>query len=235
LERQFRRHRAILLHAMGGMGKTTLATEAAHWWTRTGLFPDGACFVSFEQASNADRVVQVLGEYLEGVSFNSLPADEQRRRAIALFQQKCVLFVWDNFESVLPQFNQSERSDGAMENRGDGKADDAAASNTPPLHHSNTHSNTPSLYPAAERQRLRELFRDLTDAASGAGRLLVTCRPLPEAQALLERACATELHGLARHDSLSLLVRVLERVGVDFAARPAAAPLGAPAPSPTPI
>src|SRR3954468_11799925 len=31
LERQFRTSRGVLLHAMGGMGKTTLATEAAHW------------------------------------------------------------------------------------------------------------------------------------------------------------------------------------------------------------
>ena len=106
LERQFRRYRAILLHAMGGMGKTTLATEGGQWWTRTGLFPDGACFVSFEQFTSADRVVQVLGEYLEGVGFNSLPIDEQHRRARELFQQKRVLLVWDNFESVLPSFNR---------------------------------------------------------------------------------------------------------------------------------
>ena len=49
---------------MGGMGKTSLATEAAQWWTRSGLFRDGACFVSFEQFASADRVVTVLGEFL---------------------------------------------------------------------------------------------------------------------------------------------------------------------------
>nr|VFJ64506.1 MAG: hypothetical protein BECKFW1821C_GA0114237_10066 [Candidatus Kentron sp. FW] len=30
LERAFRKHPAVLLHAMGGMGKTALAREAAH-------------------------------------------------------------------------------------------------------------------------------------------------------------------------------------------------------------
>lgn len=105
LERQFRSHRGIVLHAMGGMGKTTLATEAAHWWTRSGLFRDGACFVSFEQFSDADRVVRVLGTYVGGPKFEQLPAVEQRRRAIEFFHEKDVLMVWDNFESALPQFN----------------------------------------------------------------------------------------------------------------------------------
>ena len=107
LERRFRTERGIVLHAMGGMGKTALATEAAHWWTRSGLFRDGACFLSFEQFASADRVVQVLGTYLAGPKFDQLPAAEQRRRAIELFQQKDVLMVWDNFESALPQFTMS--------------------------------------------------------------------------------------------------------------------------------
>ena len=105
LERRFRAHRGIVLHAMGGMGKTALATEAAHWWTRSGLFRDGACFLSFEQFASAERVVQVLGTYLAGPKFEQLSAVEQRRRAIELFQQRAVLMVWDNFESALPQFN----------------------------------------------------------------------------------------------------------------------------------
>jgi tetratricopeptide (TPR) repeat protein len=110
LERRFRTQRGIVLHAMGGMGKTALATEAAHWWTRSGLFRDGACFLSFEQYAGADRVVQVLGTYLAGPRFEQLPAVEQRRRAIELFQQHDVLMVWDNFESALPQFNDGADS-----------------------------------------------------------------------------------------------------------------------------
>lgn len=176
LERQFRRHRAILLHAMGGMGKTALATEAAHWWTRTGLFPDGACFISFERFASAERVIRVLGTYLEGSQFNSLSEAEQRRRAKDLFEQKRILVVWDNFESVLPQFQT-----------------DAV------------------LYSDAERQRLFDLFADWT-SDEGHGRLLVTCRP---AETGLASARPAELQGLARPDSLWLLVRVLEKCGVD--------------------
>jgi tetratricopeptide (TPR) repeat protein len=108
LERQFRTHRAILLHAMGGMGKTSLAREAAFWWTRTGLFPDGACFISFEQFAGADRVVQVLGTYLEGAAFESLPVEQQYERARELFNERDVLVVWDNFERVLPAFQSGD-------------------------------------------------------------------------------------------------------------------------------
>ncbi len=113
LEGLFRRHRGIVLHAMGGMGKTALATEAAQWWTRSGLFRDGACFVSFEQFASADRVIAVLGEYCEGPKFHQRPATEQRRRAIEFFQQRAVLMVWDNYESVLPQFNDGAAQHGS--------------------------------------------------------------------------------------------------------------------------
>jgi hypothetical protein len=105
LERRLRTQRGVVLHAMGGMGKTALATEAADWWTRSGLFRAGACFLSFEKSVTNERVVQVLGAYLEGPNFDQLPGVEQRRRAIELFQQNDVLMVWDNFESAPPQFN----------------------------------------------------------------------------------------------------------------------------------
>jgi tetratricopeptide (TPR) repeat protein len=109
LERRFLKHRAVVLHAMGGMGKTALAREAAAWLTvPAGMFPDGACFVSFEHAGGAQRAMQVLGGYFEGVEFERRSAEEQRRRARELFQEKSVLMVWDNFDSVLPQFQEGE-------------------------------------------------------------------------------------------------------------------------------
>lgn len=149
LEGEFRRHRSVLLHAMGGMGKTTLAREAAHWWTRTGLFPDGACFLSFEQGAGADHVIRVLGTYLEGPEFERRPVEEQARRARELFDERRVLMVWDNFESVLPAFEPGS----------------AQGPEGVPL------------YSAEERGHIVELFRDWTESETGRGRLLVTCRP----------------------------------------------------------
>ena len=41
LERLMLQRPPVVIHAPGGMGKTALAREAAEWWTRTRLFPDG--------------------------------------------------------------------------------------------------------------------------------------------------------------------------------------------------
>ena len=196
IERLFRRHRGIVLHAMGGMGKTALATEAAFWWTRSGLFRDGACFLSYEQFTSADRVVQVLGNYCEGPRFDQRPAVEQRRRAIEFFRDRDVLMIWDNFESALPQFNHPPLAP-VLGGEGSGVRGRGEQEHGSP-------------YTDDERQRLANLFHDLT-TGPGRGRLLVTCRPgetgLPGAQRL-------ELHGLARPDSLWLLHRILERDGL---------------------
>ena len=35
-----------------------------------GALPGRACFLRFEQFVNADRVIQVLGQYLDGLTFN---------------------------------------------------------------------------------------------------------------------------------------------------------------------
>src|SRR5262249_20367208 len=86
LERAVRTDPAILLPARGGMGKTTLAREAGDWLTRTGFFPDGVCFLSFEQPVTAERIAQVLGSYLEGHSFEALSQAEQLARSRQLFQ-----------------------------------------------------------------------------------------------------------------------------------------------------
>lgn len=221
LERQYRLHRAILLHAMGGMGKTALATEAANWWTRSGLFRDGACFISFEQFASAERVEQILGTYLEGPNFESLPATEQRLRAIELFNEKDVLVVWDNFESVLPQFNEEadefpERAaeestekpgEAATEQAGKGPAGqpgNAAPAQAGP-------STQVGPYTDDERTRLHELFRDLIASPKGRGRLLITCRP---AETGLQGVFRTELQGLARADSLWLVSRVIAKDGL---------------------
>ena len=214
LERQFRVHRAILLHAMGGMGKTALATEAAHWWTRSGLFRDGACFISFEQFASAERVEQILGTYLEGPNFESLPAAEQRRRAIELFNEKDVLMVWDNFESVLPQFNEEawQRARHSVDEKAatENHAKDAT---TEPASDAALAQAGP--YTPDERARLFDLFRDLTAASTGSppgrGRLLITCRP---GETGLQGVFRTELKGLARADSLWLLSRVIAKDGL---------------------
>jgi tetratricopeptide (TPR) repeat protein len=107
MERAFEQHPALLLSGGGGMGKTALAREAAWWWLRTGRF-ERAVFVSFEQVTTVERVIQELGQAFAGLSFSSRPAGDQREVALRLFRERAVLLVWDNFESTLPQFQQGD-------------------------------------------------------------------------------------------------------------------------------
>ncbi len=131
LERAFRRYPAVVLHAMGGMGKTALAREAASWWLRIGRF-EQAVFCSFEQQAGVERAIQLLGQALAGESFSARSPEEQWRTAVDGFRQQRVLWVWDNFESTLPQFQADEDPD------------------------------SPLVFSAAERNRLLLLYRQLT-------------------------------------------------------------------------
>jgi tetratricopeptide (TPR) repeat protein len=194
LERAFRTDRAILLHAMGGIGKTALAREAGDWLTRTGLFSDGACFLSFEQPVTAERIAQVLGSYLEGHGFEALSQAEQLDRARQLFQNQKVLMVWDNFESLLETFDNAARGPQPVQ---DGVGASSAVTPVAALG-----------YTAEERTRILTLFRNWTEDPAGHGRLLVTCRPW---EAGLPGVRRMEVAGLARPDSLYLLAQVLRK------------------------
>jgi len=193
LERAFRRHPAVVLTGMGGMGKTALAREAAAWWLRTRRF-EAAVFCTFEFKAGAEQVVQLLGQALEGERFTARPAEEQWRTAVDLFHHQRVLLVWDNFESTLPAW------------QADAAAGEAAARPAAEI----------LGFSADERARLLQLYRDLTGSEGGepAGRLLVTCRP---AETGLPGVKELPLQGLARADSLYLLAAVLDLKGISTA------------------
>lgn len=107
MERTFRLERCIVLHAMGGMGKTRLAQHVAEFWTSTGLFPDGTCIVSFEFGLTAETMMRELASSLKLTEYDRWSESEQRQRLIEAFQSKRLLMIWDNFESTLPQFQEN--------------------------------------------------------------------------------------------------------------------------------
>lgn len=216
LERIFRRHSAVVVAGMGGMGKTALAREAAGWWLRTQRF-ESAVFCSFEQKAGAERVVQLLGQALEGDDFSSRSGEDQWRTAVELFHRRKVLLVWDNFESTLPAFQAGDEDVGAFRQDAQpaepqhvetSRRDVSTASSTEPNVETfrRNVSTTPTEFGEEARNRLLQLYRELTEGAP-LGKILVTCRP---AEAGLPGIKEFSLKGLARPDSLHLLGAVLD-------------------------
>ncbi len=107
-------HGAVVLQGGGGMGKTSLAREAARWWHRIGLRPGGAAFFSFESRQGADRAVLSFVQYVEGDGFVQGSPEELWGRAVRYFREREVLWVWDNFESTLAQYQKGRDQGSAV-------------------------------------------------------------------------------------------------------------------------
>jgi tetratricopeptide (TPR) repeat protein len=103
LERAFATRNIIVLHGFGGQGKTSLATQAAEWFTRTHLF-ERAAFISFETGASLDFVINELGNALVEDNFQIHQGDKVEAIAQSL-REKPALIVFDNFESALPNGN----------------------------------------------------------------------------------------------------------------------------------
>ncbi len=99
LERAFAEHHVVVLHGFGGQGKTALATHAARWLTRNGLFKRAA-FVSFEGGAGLEVALAELGSALVSENFAIHEGDPVQAIADSLAETP-TLIVWDNFESVL--------------------------------------------------------------------------------------------------------------------------------------
>lgn len=103
LERAFATRNIVVLHGFGGQGKTSLATQAADWFTRTHLF-ERAAFVSFETGASLEFVLNELGNALVEENFQIYQGDKIEAIAKSL-REKYTLVVFDNFESALPGGN----------------------------------------------------------------------------------------------------------------------------------
>ena len=102
LERAFHDHGIVVLHGFGGLGKTALAAEAGRWFTRTGRFPGGAAFVSFEGGGSLLQLCSWVGQALSGdPDFMIHGEGDPVTRIAALLREQPALIILDNFESVL--------------------------------------------------------------------------------------------------------------------------------------
>ncbi|MDB6175039.1 MAG: hypothetical protein JWL59_4350 [Chthoniobacteraceae bacterium] len=101
IERAMRKPAAsILVHGLGGIGKTTLARQFLQWLRDTGGLEREPLWFSFDDIRSASFVFNEIGHSLFGPQFDG---DDQATHFTALIEalrEQPLLLVWDNFESA---------------------------------------------------------------------------------------------------------------------------------------
>ncbi|HYN22847.1 MAG TPA: CHAT domain-containing protein [Thermoanaerobaculia bacterium] len=108
MEKALRLERVMVLHGVGGTGKTELAKGFARWLRDSGGLDDPSLvfFHSFEPgiaSFGLDGVVSSVGLRLFGADFARLTTEQRRQAVLAALKRYRMLLVWDNFETVYSQ------------------------------------------------------------------------------------------------------------------------------------
>ena len=89
----------ILIHGIGGVGKTTLAKGFVRWLALTGGL-DGALWFRFDESRRtAESVINEIGMTFFGMAFGALDTEAKFTHLAKLKAHRLVM-VWDNFEVV---------------------------------------------------------------------------------------------------------------------------------------
>jgi tetratricopeptide (TPR) repeat protein len=109
MERALQRNTpCILVHGLGGVGKTTLASGFLRWLDETGGL-EGALWFDFRDIRTAEYVLNRTGEAFYGENFGA-QTNKLDMLANALREHR-VLMVWDNFESAAENLTGDDRDE----------------------------------------------------------------------------------------------------------------------------
>jgi hypothetical protein len=101
LERAARRAPpAVLLHGLGGVGKTTLARGYIEWLAHTRGLPQRVIWQDMTDVRAFDYLRNRLMEELFGTNAMALPDAQKWPALMQTLRENAVLIVWDNFESA---------------------------------------------------------------------------------------------------------------------------------------
>jgi hypothetical protein len=91
---------AILVHGLGGIGKTTLCRGYIDWLEKTNGLPNGCVWLSFQDVRSAEFVINHLVGSLFGTNALAAPTSQKLTALIRTLREHQLLIVWDNFEVV---------------------------------------------------------------------------------------------------------------------------------------